>query len=65
VALRKLTCLNAAVSLSTMAVLAGNNLEALQGDRKGQYSVRINNRWRLCFVWQNGNAYDVEIVDYH
>lgn len=65
VALRKLAHLNAAVNLSTIAVLAGNNLEALKGDRKGQYSVRINNRWRLCFVWQDGNAYDVEIVDYH
>ena len=45
--------------------LPGNRLEALKGDRKGQYSVRVNDQWRLCFAWRDGNAYDVEIVDYH
>jgi proteic killer suppression protein len=43
----------------------GNRLEALSGDRKGSYSIRINTQWRLCFVWREGDAYDVEIVDYH
>jgi len=43
----------------------GNRLESLKGDRKGQYSIRINKRWRLCFIWENGNASEVEIVDYH
>ncbi len=42
-----------------------NHLESLKGDRKGQYSIRINKQWRICFVWENGDAYDVEIVDYH
>ena len=43
----------------------GNRLEALKGDRRGQHSIRINDRWRICFVWTRGDAYDVEIVDYH
>jgi len=43
----------------------GNRLEALHGDREGQYSIRVNDQWRLCFIWREGNAYDVEIVDYH
>jgi len=43
----------------------GNRLEALKGERKGQFSIRINDQWRLCFRWQNGDAYDVEIIDYH
>ena len=51
--------------LEDMSAVPGNRLEALDGDRKGQYSVRINERWRICFVWREGAAEDVEIVDYH
>jgi len=65
VALRKLAQLDAATCLSFLRVPPGNRLEALQGDRKSQYSIRINDQWRLCFVWLNGNASEVEIVDYH
>lgn len=65
VAQRKLRQLDAAVSLSDMAAPPGNRLEALKHDRAGQHSVRINDQWRLCFRWENGDAYDVEIVDYH
>jgi toxin HigB-1 len=61
----KLEILNAAVSLDTLRVPPGNRLEALKGTRKGQYSIRINNQRRLCFKWIDGNAQDVEIVDYH
>jgi len=61
----KLEILNAAVSLNSLRVPPGNRLEQLQGERKGQHSIRINNRWRLCFVWEDGNATEVEIVDYH
>jgi proteic killer suppression protein len=52
-------------NLEDLRILPANHLEALVGDRFGQYSIRITKQWRLCFVWQNGNAYDVEIVDYH
>ncbi len=62
---RKLQILDAATSLEDLAGLPGNRLEALKGDRKGQHSIRINDPWRLCFVWKDGDAYDVEIVDYH
>ena len=62
---RKLEMLNAAKSLAELRVPPGNRLAALKGDRRGQYSVRINDRWRICFVWRGGDAYDVEIVDYH
>ncbi|MGQ2910071.1 MAG: type II toxin-antitoxin system RelE/ParE family toxin [Aliihoeflea sp.] len=62
---RKLAQLDAASSLSDMSVPPSNNLEPLKGARVGQHSVRINDQWRLCFVWRDGNAYDVEIVDYH
>jgi proteic killer suppression protein len=65
VALRKLDMLDAAVNLDALKVPPGNKLESLQGDRKGQYSIRINQQWRVCFVWHEGCAYDVEIVDYH
>ncbi|MDD3546116.1 MAG: type II toxin-antitoxin system RelE/ParE family toxin [Kiritimatiellae bacterium] len=65
VALRKLDMLDAAVSLDALRVPPGNRLEELRGDRKGQHSIRINDRWRLCFVWRDGCADDVEIVDYH
>ena len=62
---RKLAILEAAESLAVLGGLPGNRLEALRGDRKGQYSMRINDQWRLCFRFQDGDAYDVEIIDYH
>jgi toxin HigB-1 len=62
---RKLRQLDAASELKDLAAPPGNRLEPLKGDRKGQYSIRINEQWRVCFVWQDGNAFDVEIVDYH
>ncbi|MBF0137143.1 MAG: type II toxin-antitoxin system RelE/ParE family toxin [Magnetococcus sp. DMHC-1] len=65
IALRKLDMLDAAVSLLDLNTPPGNRLEALRGDRSGQYSIRINNQWRICFVWHEDGAYDVEIVDYH
>ena len=65
VALRKLLQLHAATELKVLASPPGNQLEALRGDRKGQHSIRINQQWRICFVWNDGHAYDVEIVDYH
>jgi len=64
-AARKLMVLNAALELSNLAVPPENRLEALAGDRKGQHSIRINDQFRICFVWKAGNAHDVEIVDYH
>lgn len=64
-ALKKLRQLAAASLLSDLRVPPGNRLEALLGSRQGQWSIRINDQWRLCFRWQNGNAHDVEIVDYH
>jgi toxin HigB-1 len=57
--------LDAATRLETLHVPPGNRLEALKGDRVGRHSVRINDQWRICFVWRDGDAYDVEIVDYH
>lgn len=57
--------MDSAVVLSDMNSPPGNRLEALKGDRQGQHSVRINKQWRLCFRWHDGDAYDVEIVDYH
>lgn len=65
VALRKLLMLDAAVSLQDLRIPPGNHLEKLAGDRLGQHSIRINDQWRICFVWREGDAYDVEIVDYH
>ncbi len=62
---RKLLALHAATELRQMAVPPGNLLEALKGDRKGQHSIRVNEQWRICFRWRDGNTYDVEIVDYH
>lgn len=62
---RKLESLNAASSLADLALIPGNRLEALQGDRQGQYSIRINDQWRLCFVWSGRDCFEVEIVDYH
>ena len=65
VALRKLLILDAAESLDDLRVPAGNRLEKLSGDRQGQYSIRINDQWRICFVWKDSDAYQVEITDYH
>ena len=61
----KLMIMNNASNLNDLRTPPGNRLEALSGDRKGQHSVRINDRWRICFVWDDGDAYQVEIVDYH
>ena len=63
--LRKLEILNATLSLDDLRVPPGNRLEKLSGDREGQYSIRINDQYRVCFKWKEGNAYDVEITDYH
>lgn len=65
VANRKLTQLNGAVSLDDLRVPPGNRLESLSGDRAGQHSIRINDQWRLCFIWRDGNVFDVELLDYH
>jgi proteic killer suppression protein len=65
VAQRKLAQLNAAATLDFLRAPPGNRLEALRGDRLGQYSIRISDQWRLCFRYEDGNAFDVEIVDYH
>ncbi len=62
---RRLAQIDAATGLKDLAVPPSNRLEALSGDRRGQHSIRINRQWRICFVWANGDAYDVEIVDYH
>jgi len=62
---KKLAILNAAVELSNLRVPPGNHLEELTGDRKGQHSIRVNDQFRLCFRWLDGNAYEVGIVDYH
>jgi toxin HigB-1 len=65
IGLRKLQMLHAATSLQDLLVPPGNRLERLSGDRAGQHSIRLNDQWRLCFRWQAGDAFDVEIVDYH
>ena len=62
---KKLVVLRAATRLEDLMTPAGNRLEALSGNRKGQHSIRINDRYRICFAWKDGSAYDVEIVDYH
>lgn len=62
---RKLAELNAATSLNDLRAIPGNRLEKLKADRKAQHSIRINDQWRVCFVWKDGNAHDVEIADYH
>ncbi len=64
-AFKKLAILNAAVTLDNLKVPPGNQLEALHGDRAGQHSIRVNDQYRVCFIWRNGNAFDVQIVDYH
>ena len=65
VAERRLIQLNAAATLDFLRAPPGNRLEALKGDRAGQYSIRINEQWRVCFTWAAGDVFDVEIVDYH
>ena len=65
VARRKLLYLHQVKRLEDLKVPPGNRLEVLRGDRKGQYSIRINDQWRICFHWKDGDAFDVEIVDYH
>ena len=65
VARRKLLYLHQAQRLDELKVPPGNRLEALKGDRKGQHSIRINDQWRICFRWKDGDVFDVEIVDYH
>jgi toxin HigB-1 len=64
-ALRKLRLLNNARRLDDMRVPPANRLEALKGERRGQHSIRINDQWRICFIWSDNNAHQVEIVDYH
>jgi toxin HigB-1 len=64
-AFKKLAVLNAAVTLDNLKVPPGNQLEALRGGRAGQHSIRINDQYRVCFVWRDGNAFEAEIVDYH
>lgn len=61
----KLVMLDAATAKNDLRVPPGNRLEELKDDRKGQYSIRINNQWRICFEWKNGDSFNVEIVDYH
>ncbi len=65
IALRKLRLLNNARTMEDLRVPPGNRLELLRGNRTGQHSIRINDQWRICFVWRDGHAHDVEIVDYH
>jgi len=62
---RKLAILNAAEHINDLRIPPGNRLEKLSGNRSGQYSIRINDQWRICFEWREGNAYKVEITDYH
>ena len=65
IAQRKLAVLHASESVQDLRVPPGNRLERLSGDREGQHSIRVNDQWRICFRWSEGDAYDVEIVDYH
>jgi proteic killer suppression protein len=65
IALRKLRLLNQARNVDDLRIPPGNRLEALKGNRRGQHSIRINDQWRVCFMWQEGRASDVEIIDYH
>jgi len=64
-ALRKLIALNQAESLSDLRVPPANRLEALKGNRAGSHSIRINDQWRICFIWKDSDAHEVEIIDYH
>ena len=61
----KLLAIDAATQLNDLRVPPGNRLEALRGNRQGQHSIRINDQWRICFVWRDGEAWDIEVVDYH
>ena len=63
--MRKLWMLDAATRLEDIGTIPGNRLKVLRGNRAGQYSIRINKQWRICFRWHEGNAYDVEVTDYH
>jgi len=65
IARKKLVMLDAATQLNDLRTPPGNRLEALKRDRKGQHSIRINDQWRICFKWRDGDAYDAEITDYH
>jgi proteic killer suppression protein len=65
VALRKLRMINNAIDIHDLRVPPANRLEKLSGDREGQYSIRINDQWRICFEWKSSNAFNVEITDYH
>jgi len=65
VARRKLLQLHASIELASLKIPPGNQLEVLKGNRAGQYSIRVNDQWRICFVWRSDGAYLVEIVDYH
>ena len=65
IALRKLRMINNAQNINDLSITLANRLEKLSGDRAGQYSIRINDQWRICFVWKDNNAYYVEITDYH
>ncbi len=65
IARRKLVWLDAAKDVSDLRIPPGNRLEKLAGDRKGQWSIRVNDQWRLCFEWREGHAWNVELVDYH
>jgi toxin HigB-1 len=65
IALRKLRMLDAAASVSDLKTPLGNRLEKLKGDREGEWSIRINDQWRICFRWEDGDAFEVAIVDYH
>ena len=65
VALRKLNIIHAALVIKDLLIPPSNNLKELKGKRKGQYSIRINNQWRICFKWIDNDAYDLEIIDYH
>jgi len=65
IARKKLVILDAAAQLNDLRTPPGNRLEALERDRKGQHSIRINDQWRICFEWSDGDAYEVEITDYH
>jgi proteic killer suppression protein len=62
---KKLLVIHYAVRLEDLRIPSGNRLEALRGNRKGQHSIRVNDQWRICFIWENGGAEDVEIIDYH
>jgi proteic killer suppression protein len=65
IARRKLRMLAAANTIQTLKIPPNNKLESLKGDREGQWSIRINDQWRICFIWKDSNAYEVEITDYH